>query len=113
MGPIVEAALIGSICGFAIGRDDPIVLLALAIPPFVAGVHLGGMRAVAQALAAEIAAVVIAALLWEREITDDQAFDVFTLVGDRTRPRPDRRLPARQPAVRAATRWCPTWTRSG
>ena len=77
VGPIVEAALIGSICGFAIG-GDPIVLLALTIPPFVAGVHLGGMRSVAQALAAEIAAVVIAALLWEREITNDQAFDVFT-----------------------------------
>ena len=77
VGPIVEAALIGSICGFAIG-GDPIVLLALTIPPFVAGVHLGGMRSVAQALAAEIAAVVIAALLWQREITNNQAFDVFT-----------------------------------
>ena len=34
------------------------------------------MRAVAQALAAQLAAVVIAALLWQREITSDQAFDV-------------------------------------
>ena len=38
-------------------------MLALAIPPFVARVHLGGMRAVAQALSAELVAVVFAALL--------------------------------------------------
>ena len=78
VSPIIEAALIGTICGFAIGQDQSILLLALAIPPFVAGVHLGGMRAVGQALAAQLVAVVIAALLWEREITNDQAFDVFT-----------------------------------
>jgi signal transduction histidine kinase len=77
VGPIIEAALIGAICGFAIGVDS-ILLLALAIPPFVAAVHLGGMRSVAQALAAQLATVVIAALLWQREITNDQAFDVFT-----------------------------------
>jgi len=78
VSPIVEAALIGTICGFAIGQDQSILLLALAIPPFVAGVHLGGLRAVGEALLAQLAAVVIAALLWEREITTDQAFDVFT-----------------------------------
>jgi signal transduction histidine kinase len=77
VGPIAEAALIGAICGFAIGVDS-ILLLALAIPPFVAGVHIGGVRAVAQALSAQLATVVIAALLWQREITNDQAFDVFT-----------------------------------
>jgi signal transduction histidine kinase len=77
VSPIVEAALIGAICGFAIGQQS-VLLLALAIPPFVAGVHLGGVRSVAQALSAQLVAVVSAAYLWEQTITGDQALDVFT-----------------------------------
>jgi signal transduction histidine kinase len=77
VGPIAEAALIGGICGFAIDTDS-ILLLALAIPPFVTGVHLGGIRSVAQALAAQLVAVVVAGLLWQRYLTDSQGFDIFT-----------------------------------
>jgi signal transduction histidine kinase len=78
VGPIVEAALIGTICGFAIGGAS-ILLLALAIPPFVAGVHLGGVRAVGQTLAAQLATVVFGALLWEQKsLNTEQSYDVFT-----------------------------------
>ncbi len=76
VSPIVEAALIGMICGFAIGQEPSILLLALAIPPFVAGVLLGGVRSVAQALCAQSAALVFAALLWERAIP--HSYEVFT-----------------------------------
>ena len=62
VSPIVEAALIGAICGFAMDNEKSVVLLALAIPPFVAGVHLGGVRSVAQSLSAELVAVVSAPL---------------------------------------------------
>ena len=77
VSPVIEAALIGAICGFAI-KGESVLLLALAIPPFVAGVHLGGVRSVAQALSAQLVAVVSAAYLWEQEITGDQSLDVFT-----------------------------------
>jgi hypothetical protein len=43
VSPITEAALIGAVCGFAIDTET-LLLLALAIPPFVAGVRLGGIR---------------------------------------------------------------------
>jgi signal transduction histidine kinase len=83
VGPIAEAALIGIICGFAIegphDRSSSVVLLALAIPPFVAAVHLGGLRSVAQALSAQSATVLVAALLWQQEqIPHDQSLDIFT-----------------------------------
>jgi signal transduction histidine kinase len=82
VGPIAEAALIGIICGFAIEGPKPhsasVVLLALAIPPFVAGVQLGGMRAVAQALCAQSASVLVSALLWQQHApSGDQSTDVF------------------------------------
>ena len=76
VGPVAEAALIGTICGFAISEDS-ILLLALAIPPFVAAIHQG-MRVMAQAVAAQVTTVVIAALLWHRTISGGQGFDVFT-----------------------------------
>jgi len=83
VGPIAEAALIGVICGFALQTatdgTQSVILLALAIPPFVAGVQLGGIRSVAQALSAQLAAVVIAALLWQQKSLDEaQAYDIFT-----------------------------------
>jgi signal transduction histidine kinase len=76
IGPVSEAALIGAICGFAIGAD-PILRLALSIPPFVASV-LGGAQALVRALCAQVAAVVAAGYLWEREITGGQGLDIFT-----------------------------------
>jgi signal transduction histidine kinase len=76
IGPVFEAALIGAICGFAIGEDS-ILLLALAIPPFVASV-LVGLRGLVRALCAEVATVVFAGLLWERHLTNGQNFDIFT-----------------------------------
>jgi len=79
VGPIAEAALIGAICGFALEDSEAVLLLALAIPPFVAGVHLGGIRSVARTLSAQSAAVLLAALLWQQQpISDSQALDVFT-----------------------------------
>ena len=78
VGPLVEAAFVGAICGFAIEAQNQVVLLALAIPPFVAGVHLGGLRAVAQALSAELATTVAAALLWQDGKIGDQSPDIFT-----------------------------------
>ena len=81
VSPVAEAALIGAICGFAIeGKEQTsasVILLALAIPPFVAGVQLGGVRAVVQALCAELATCVFAALLWQRDITEQQSPDIF------------------------------------
>jgi signal transduction histidine kinase len=85
VGPVAEAALIGTICGFAVGEEfkpgaeDPstTLLLALAIPPFVAAIHRG-MRVMAQAVATQVIAVVIAALLWGQSFGSDQGFDVFT-----------------------------------
>lgn len=76
VSPVVEAALVGGMAGFALG-EAPVMVLALAIPPFVAAVQLG-TRGMLQALAAQLVAVVVAALLWQRYLTDDQGFDIFT-----------------------------------
>lgn len=74
--PLVEAALIGLICGFCI-VGSPAVLVALAVPPFAAAV-LAGLRSSLLALSAELVLVVLTGIAWEGQITADQSFTIFT-----------------------------------
>lgn len=76
VSPLVEASLLGVVCGLAI-RDSQAILLALALPPFVAAV-LGGLRASLLALSAALAAVVGTALLYHQGLTAEQSFATFT-----------------------------------
>jgi len=75
--PTIEACLVGVLCGISVA-SAPVVLLALALPPFVAAV-LHGLRASMVALSAELAFVVAAALTVRGgELTTDQGLSIFT-----------------------------------
>ncbi|GAB3768077.1 signal transduction histidine kinase [Nocardioides ginsengisegetis] len=72
----LEAATIGSICGFSI-HTSLAVLGALAVPPFVAALRLG-WRGMLLALSAELVAVVAIPVAAFGALTGDQAFGAFT-----------------------------------
>ncbi len=74
--PVVEAAATGLICGLTLGAEQTI-LLALAVPPFLAAVVRGLLGAML-ALSAELVAVVGLALILEQGITPDQSLTLFT-----------------------------------
>ncbi len=74
--PVAEAGLIGLVCGLSLA-DSPAVLMALAVPPFAAGV-LHGVRGSMLALSAELAFVVATALVWAGTISAEQSFTTFT-----------------------------------
>ena len=74
--PVAEAALIGVVCGASVATS-PSILLALAVPPFVASIH-NGLRAMLPALAAQLAAVLAISLLTLGALTTDEAFVTFT-----------------------------------
>jgi signal transduction histidine kinase len=74
--PVVEAALTGLVCGLTLD-DSQTILLALAVPPFLAAV-VRGLFGTLLAIAAELVAVVSLALLIEHHISAEQSFTVFT-----------------------------------
>lgn len=73
---LAEAALVGSLCGLALPHT-PGLLVALALPPFVSGLR-HGFNGAAQALAAELVAVVGVAVLTSGGMTSQQGMAVFT-----------------------------------
>lgn len=74
--PVAEAGMIGLVCGFCI-VDSPAILVALAVPPFAAAV-LNGLRMSLFALSAELIFVVVTGLVWEKHLSADQSFVIFT-----------------------------------
>lgn len=74
--PIAEAALTGLVCGLALGDGDTL-LLALAVPPFVAAV-VRGFFGTLLAISAELVIVVLLALTVKQDFTADQSFTLFT-----------------------------------
>ena len=71
-----EAALTGVACGAAIGSTEA-VLLALAVPPFVAAV-VRGARGALLALGAELVTAVGLVLLLGQQLSADESFALFT-----------------------------------
>lgn len=74
--PVVEAALTGFISGISIETSETI-LLALALPPFVAAILRGSVGAVL-AICAEVLAVVVFALAAVQQLSVEQGFAIFT-----------------------------------
>lgn len=74
--PIVEAGLTGLVCGLAIDSSSAI-LLAMAVPPFVAAV-VRGMLGALLAVSASLVTVVTLALVIYQHITAEQSFTIFT-----------------------------------
>lgn len=73
----VEAALVGAICGLAL--DVSLGLLAaLAVPPFVAGLHRGVVGVVLAVSAQLTALLVAAAIVLDDMVTIEQSLSVFT-----------------------------------
>lgn len=72
----IEAALIGAACGFAL-ESSLAVLAALVVPPFVAGLQVG-VRGVAQALSAQLIAVLVIAFVFFGRISAEASLGVFT-----------------------------------
>lgn len=75
-GPVIEAALTGVVCGLT-SNDAQQILLALAVPPFLAAVTRG-LFGTFLALSAELVAVVGLVLLTEGGMTSPEAFTIFT-----------------------------------
>lgn len=73
---IVEAALVGAVCGLTI-ESTPAVLGALAVPPFVAGLRRGP-RAVALTLSAELATLVAVGVLTHGALNPAQGAGTIT-----------------------------------
>lgn len=73
---VVEAWLVGAVCGFSI-HTSLAVLGALAVPPFTAGLR-SGWRGVAFSLSAQVAAIVLVPVLAFGGLTADQSFGAFT-----------------------------------
>ncbi|MFB9314438.1 sensor histidine kinase [Nocardioides plantarum] len=71
-----EAVLTGVACGAAIGSTEA-VLLALAVPPFVAAVVRGALGALL-ALGAELATAVGLVLVLGEDLSADESFALFT-----------------------------------
>lgn len=73
---IVEGLLIGAVCGVAVGTT-PIVLGAMAVPPFTTALFHGPWG-VARVLSCEIVTLLITAYLVNREFTAEQAYSAFS-----------------------------------
>ncbi|MDO9458446.1 histidine kinase [Nocardioides sp.] len=74
--PVVEAALTGVVCGLTFG-DGQAILLALAVPPFLAAV-VRGLLGTFLAISAELVTVVGLALLIQHSITAQESLTIFT-----------------------------------
>ncbi|MGA8254978.1 MAG: sensor histidine kinase [Nocardioides sp.] len=75
--PTVEACLVGALCGISV-TSAPVVLLALALPPFIAAT-LHGLRSSLVALSGQLAFVVAAALITRGgDLTPDEVLSIFT-----------------------------------
>lgn len=72
----IEAAFTGFICGLVLDQSQGIVL-ALALPPFVAAVA-GGLREFLRALGAQTAAVTVTAVLASHTLDTEEILAVFT-----------------------------------
>jgi signal transduction histidine kinase len=75
---IVEAALVGAVCGLTL-EAAPAVLGALAVPPFVASLRRGP-RGMALALSAELVSLVVIALLTHGPLDPGQGTGTVTWV---------------------------------
>ncbi|MCW2845247.1 MAG: ATP-binding region, ATPase domain protein [Nocardioides sp.] len=73
---VVGAALVGTVCGLAM-QTSPVMLGALAVAPFTAGVHRG-LRAVGLALSAQLIALVVLSLIEFGRLSDAQGLGAFT-----------------------------------
>lgn len=71
-----EAAAVGAVCGFIL-HDSLAVLGALAVAPFTAGVYRG-LQGVILVLSAQLAAVVLVALLVDGGLDAAQGFGAFS-----------------------------------
>jgi signal transduction histidine kinase len=78
VGSMVEAALVGAVCGLTLD-EAPAVLGALAVPPFVASLRRGP-RGMALALSAELTALVTIALLTRGALDPSQGTETVTWV---------------------------------
>ena len=78
VGSLVEASLVGAVCGLTLD-EAPAVLGALAVPPFVASLRRGP-RGMALALSAELAALVTIALLTHGALDPSQGTGTVTWV---------------------------------
>ena len=74
--PVVEAALTGLVCGLTLDAPESI-LLALAVPPFVAAV-VRGLLGTSLAISAELVAVVGLALVLDGRVTAEDSLTIFT-----------------------------------
>lgn len=72
----IEGALIGIVCGVAL-HSSLAVLVALAVPPFVAGLHRG-VRGVTLALSAQLIAIVVVSLFGYGALSVDASLGIFT-----------------------------------
>lgn len=72
----LEAALVGAVCAFTIDSTLS-VLAALAMSPFVAGLHRG-LTGVAQSVSAQLTALVVIALLLYGGLTAETSLGIFT-----------------------------------
>lgn len=75
---VVEAALVGAVCGLTL-EDAPAILGALAVPPFVASLRRGP-RGMALALSAELVTMVIIALLTHGPLDPGEGTGTITWV---------------------------------
>ncbi|MGH3334289.1 MAG: hypothetical protein ACRDOZ_00605, partial [Nocardioides sp.] len=78
VGSMVEAALVGAVCGLTLD-EAPAVLGALAVPPFVASLRRGP-RGMALVLSAELTALVTIALLTHGALDPSQGTGTVTWV---------------------------------
>ncbi|MDQ4054710.1 MAG: sensor histidine kinase [Actinomycetota bacterium] len=65
-----EAALVGLVCAFALGESTA-PLIALTVPPFVAGLY-DGLRGAARALSAQLIAIVPVVFVFDTHLFRDQ-----------------------------------------
>lgn len=73
---VVEAALVGGVCGVVIDTA-PALLLCLALPPFLAAIH-AGLPATRLALGAELLAVLVSPLVTAQNVSTEQGLSIFT-----------------------------------
>lgn len=75
---IVEAALVGAVCGLTL-EEAPAVLGALAVPPFIASLRRGP-RGMVLALSAELVALVAIGVLTHGALDPDQGLGTLTWI---------------------------------
>ncbi len=74
--PVAEAGVIGLVCGFCVA-DSPVILVALAVPPFAAAVF-NGLRMSSLAIGTELALVISTPLVVEGGLSADEGLSLFT-----------------------------------